>query len=324
MRRRAFITGLALAATASSPVLAQSPKPRLGFLAPTSKGSSPALLAAFWEGMQALGHPPADFVIEERWAEGHPERLAELAAELVRLDPRIFVCLGSEAGVAAKHATTTIPIVLAISSDPVGAGLVASLGRPGGNVTGLSLASPDLAGKHVELLKEMAPGVRRVALLVNPHDPTHAGRAEALAGAAQSVGLEAFSVLAPTVDRIDGAFADMARRKADAVIVLGTPIFNLMANDIKALLVRGKLPSFCDSASAARLGVGVMGYGADVTDLCRRASYYVDRILKGANPADLPVEQPTKFDMVINLKVARALNFTVPPSLLARADEVIE
>jgi len=273
---------------------------------------------------EAFGHTPDDFVVEARWAEGHPERLPALAAELVRLNPHIILCAGSEAGLATKQATATIPIVLAVSSDPVGAGLVASLGRPGGNVTGLSLASTDVAGKHVELLKILVPQARRVAVLMNPHDPTHAERAAGIIAAAESVGVDAFTVQAATVDQIDGAFAEIARGKADALIILGTPIFNLMANDITKLSIVSRLPVFSDSASAVRLGIGIMGYGADVKDLFRRAAYYVDRILKDAKPGDLPIEQPTKFELVINLKTAKAIGITVPPSLLARADDVIE
>jgi putative ABC transport system substrate-binding protein len=323
MRRREFGAVLALAAVAST-TLAQAATPRLALLSPTSANDNPGLIQAFWDGMRALGHAPGEFEFESRWAEGHPDRLPALAAELVRLDPRVILCAGSEAGVAVKEATATIAIVLAISSDPIDAGLVASLGRPGGNVTGLSLASPDLAGKHIELLKRMLPLAQHVAILINPHDPTHAGRAAALIQAAQSVGIEGFSAPAANVDQISSAFAEMTSRHADALIVLGTPIFGLMANEINQLAVRNKLPVLGDSASAARLGVGVIGYGADVRDLFRRAAYYVDRILKGAKPADLPVEQPTRFELIINLKMAKALGLTVPPPLLAEADEVIE
>jgi putative ABC transport system substrate-binding protein len=159
---------------------------------------------------------------------------------------------------------------------------------------------------------------------MNPHDPTHAGRAAGIIAAAKSVGVDAFTVSAATVDQLDGAFAEIARSKTDALIILGTPIFNLIANDITKLSLARKLPVFSDSASAVRLGIGVMGYGADVKDLFLRAAYYVDRILKGAKPSDLPVEQPTKFELVVNLKTAKAIGLTIPQALLARADEVIE
>jgi putative ABC transport system substrate-binding protein len=325
LRRRDFLAqlgGAALAAPAS--VQAQPAKPRLATLAPTAPETPAAFWQAFWEGMQALGYSHDAFEIEARWADGHPELLPGLAAELVQLKPQIIVCFGSEAGVAAKRATSAIPIVVAVSSDPIAAGLVASLGRPGGNVTGLSLAAPDLAGKHVELLRTLLSPVQQIAILLNPHDPTHAGRAAALTEAARSVQIEASSVPAASVDQIAGAFAEISRLKPQALIVIGTPIFQASGSALNELSIGHRLPIVCDNASTARLGVGVMGYGADVTDLFRRAAIYVDKILKGAKPADLPVQQPTKFELVINSKNAKALGLTVPPSLLSRADEVIE
>lgn len=274
--------------------------------------------------MRGLGYSRDAFEIESRWAEGHPERLPGLAAELVQLKPHVIVCFGSEAGVAAKRATSAIPIVLAVSSDPIAAGLVASLGRPGGNVTGLSLAAPDLAGKHVELLRVLLPSVQQIAILFNPHDPTHAGRAAAITQAANSVQIEASSIGAASVDQIGGAFAEISRLKPQALVVLGTPIFQASASTLNELAIRSHLPVMCDNAGPVRVGGGMMGYGADVKDLFRRAASYVDQVLKGAKPADLPVQQPTKFELVIDLKNAKALGLTVPPSLLARADEVIE
>jgi putative ABC transport system substrate-binding protein len=324
MRRRDFLAlgGAALAAPAS--VQAQPAKPRLAILAPTAAETPPTFWQAFWEGMQALGYSREVFEIESRWADGHPERLPGLAAELVQLKPQVIVCFGSEAGVAAKRATATIPIVLAVSSDPVGIGLVTSLARPGGNVTGLSLAATDVAGKHIEMLKLLVPQAQRVALLVNAHDPTHAGRAAALVKSAQSVQIEAFPMPVNAIEEIGTVFTEMAQRNADALIILGTPLFNTAAKEIGRLVVERKVPTLCDGAATVRLGAGVMGYGADVTDLFRRAATYVDKIIKGAKPADLPVEQPTKFELVINLKTAKTLGLTVPQSLLARADEVIE
>jgi putative ABC transport system substrate-binding protein len=325
LRRRdllARLGGAALLAPAS--VKAQPAKPRLAILAPTPADTPAAFWQAFWEGMRALGYSRDAFEIEARWADGHPERLPGFAAELVQLKPQIIVCFGSEAGVAAKRASSAIPIVLAVSSDPIAAGLVATLGRPGGNVTGLSLAAPDLAGKHVELLRTLLSPVQQIAILLNPHDPTHAGRAAAITQAAQSVQIEASSVAAASVDQIAGAFAEISRLKPQALIVLGTPIFQASASTLNELAIRSHLPVMCDNAGTVRLGVGVMGYGADLTDLFRRAASYVDQILKGAKPADLPVQQPTKFELVINSKNAKTLGLTVPQSLLARADEVIE
>jgi len=273
--------------------------------------------------MQALGYSRDHFVVENRWADGHPDRLSALAAELARLDPQIIVCYGSEATLAAKQATASIPVVMAISADPIGAGLAASLARPGGNVTGLSMAQPDMAGKYVQLLKAVVPQAKRIAVLINPHDPTHANRSGEVIRAAGSIGVEAFSVAAAVVEQIAGAFAEMTNRNAHALIVLGTPLFTLAGADIVALAARQRLPALYDTSSFVAIG-GLISYGADPNDLFRRAAYYVNRILKGAKPADLPIEQPTKFLLLINLKTVSALGLTVPPEILARVDEVIE
>ena len=322
MRRRELL-GLVLAASAASRARAQAPKPRLATLSPSSQSASAARWGAFWEGMQALGYSRDHFVVENRWADGHPDRLSALAAELARLDPQIIVCYGSEATLAAKQATASIPVVMAISADPIGAGLAASLARPGGNVTGLSMAQPDMAGKYVQLLKAVVPQAKRIAVLINPHDPTHANRSGEVIRAAGSIGVEAFSVAAAVVEQIAGAFAEMTNRNAHALIVLGTPLFTLAGADIVALAARQRLPALYDTSSFVAIG-GLISYGADPNDLFRRAAYYVNRILKGAKPADLPIEQPTKFLLLINLKTVSALGLTVPPEILARVDEVIE
>jgi len=321
--RRRELLGLVLAASAASRARAQAPKPRLATLSPSSQSASAARWGAFWEGMQALGYSRDHFVVENRWADGHPDRLSALAAELARLDPQIIVCYGSEATLAAKQATASIPVVMAISADPIGAGLAASLARPGGNVTGLSMAQPDMAGKYVQLLKTVVPQAKRIAVLINPHDPTHANRSGEVIRAAGSIGVEAFSVAAAVVEQIAGAFAEMTNRNAHALIVLGTPLFTLAGADIVALAARQRLPALYDTSSFVAIG-GLISYGADPNDLFRRAAYYVNRILKGAKPADLPIEQPTKFLLLINLKTVSALGLTVPPEILARVDEVIE
>ena len=321
--RRRDLLSLALAVTLISRAHALAPKPRLATLSPSSQTASAARWGGFWEGMQALGHSRDDFVVENRWADGHPDQLSGLAAELVRLDPQIIVCYGSEATLAAKQATTSIPVVMAISADPIGAGLAASLARPGGNVTGLSMQQPDMAGKHVELLKRVVPQAKRIAVLLNPHDPTHPNRADEIIRAAGSTGIEAFSVAAAVVEQIAGAFAEMTSRNADALIVLGTPLFTQARAEIVELAARQRLPALYDTSSFVAIG-GLISYGADPTDLFRRAAYYVDKILKGAKPADLPVVLPTKFELVINLKTAKALGLAIPDRLLALADEVIE
>jgi putative ABC transport system substrate-binding protein len=273
--------------------------------------------------MQALGHSRDDFVVENRWADGHSDQLSGLAAELVRLDPQMIVCYGSEATLAAKQATTSIPVVMAISADPIGAGLADSLARPGGNVTGLSMQQPEMAGKHVELLKRVVPQAKRIAVLINPHDPTHPNRADEIIRAAGSNGIEAFSVAAAVVEQIAGAFAEMTSRNANALIVLGTPLFTQARAEIVELAARQRLPALYDTSSFVAIG-GLTSYGADPNALFRRAAYYVDKILKGAKPADLPIEQPAKFLLLINLKTANALGLTIPPEVLALADEVIE
>lgn len=324
MRRREFAAGLALAVAVVSRSDAQSTKPLLAILSSSSEGADARAQQAFWDGMQALGRLRTDLAIEARFAEGNKEHLTQFAAELAQLDPRVIVCYGSEAGMAAKHATSAIPIVFAVSSDPVGIGLVASLARPGGNVTGLSLASPDIAGKHVELLRTIAPQTRRIAVLVNPNDPTHAGRAEAIIRAARSIGVEAFALAALTSEQINSAFDQMTLQNADALILLGTPRPGPTSAEIADLALRHKVPSLADTGNQLTAAGGLMSYGADINDLFRRAATYVDKILKGAKPDDLPVEQPTKFGLVINLKTASELGLTVPQVLLAQADEVIE
>jgi putative ABC transport system substrate-binding protein len=322
MRRRDLLT-LALAVMLMSQAQAQAPKPRLATLSPSSQTASAGRWGAFWDGMRALGHSRDDFVVENRWADGRPDQLSGLAAELVRLDPQMIVCYGSEATLAAKQATTSIPVVMAISADPIGAGLAASLARPGGNVTGLSMQQPEMAGKHVELLKRVVPEAKRIAVLLNPHDPTHPNRADAIKRAAGSNGIEAFPVTATVVEQIAGAFAEITSRNADALIVLGTPLFTQARAEIVELAARQRLPALYDTSSFVAIG-GLTSYGADPDDLFRRAADYVDKILKGAKPADLPIEQPLKFLLLINLKTANALGLTIPPEILALADEVME
>ena len=235
-------------------------------------------------------------MVENRWADGHPDRLSGLAAELVRLDPRIIVCYGSEATRAAKQATASIPVIMAVSADPIGAGLAASLARPGGNVTGLSMAQPDMAGKYVQLIKTLVPQAQRIAVLINPHDPTYPNRSEEVIRAAGSIGVEGFSVAAAAVEQIAGAFAEMTSHDAHALIVLGTPLFTQAGVEIVELAARQRLPALYDTSSFIAIG-GLISYGADPNDLFRRAAYYVDRILKGTKPADLPILLPTNFDL---------------------------
>ena len=263
-----------------------------------------------------------NIVIEWRYAEGKLDRLPALAAELVRLKVDVIVTAGPTATRAAKEATTTIPIVMAQDSDPVGNGFVASLARPGGNITGLSNLRPELSGKQLELLKEIIPKLSRVAVFGTSTEP---GNAQALkemelAAGAFRVKLQYLDVLNPK--DIETAFRAASKGRADAVLVLPGPIFNSHRKQIVELAVKSRLPAIYSRPEYVEDG-GLMSYGVSMTDLDRRAATYVDKILKGAKPADLPVEQPTKFEFIINLKAAKQIGLTIPPNVLARADRVI-
>jgi putative tryptophan/tyrosine transport system substrate-binding protein len=303
---------------------AQSAKRRrIAFLTTGSRASGEAYLGAFRQGLRALGYGDADIEIEIRYAEGHFERLPNLAAELVHLAPEVIVATSTPAVQAAKQATSTIPIVMAAGGDPVGSGFVASLAHPGGHITGLSTVSPEMAGKWLQLLKTAIPGAERIAFLVNLRNPQDVSLLQVARQAAETLRTELLSVEAGAPDEINGAFAVMAREHAEALIVTGDPFFFLEKSRVVELAASHKLPAIYQWREFAAIG-GLMSYGPDLNDLFRRAATYVDKILKGAKPADLPVEQPTKFQLVINLKTAQALGLTIPPSILAGADEVIE
>jgi putative ABC transport system substrate-binding protein len=296
---------------------------RIAVLSPNSRAVTEPLLGAFQKGLRALGYGDEGIAIEIRYADGQPERLPDLAAELVRLAPEVIVT-GSVPGVeAAKHATSTIPIVMAGVGDPVAAGFVASLAHPAGNVTGLSSISPETAGKWLGLLKTAIPGAERIAILVNPDNPMQVSLLQAEQQAARTLRIELLPVESRAADEIDGAFAIMSRERAEALIVSGDPIFTSKTSRIVELAASHKLPAIYELREYVAIG-GLMSYGEDLKDLLRRAAGYVDKILKGAKPADLPVEQPTKFLLVVNLKTAKALGLTIPTMILAGADEVID
>jgi putative ABC transport system substrate-binding protein len=282
---------------------------------------------AFLEGLREYGYLPGqNLVIECRWTEGQAERAPALAAELVSLQPDLIVANTTANVLAAKQATRTIPIVMMGTIDPVGRGVIASLAHPGGNVTGpTDDVGPSLAGKYLQLLKEAIPRVARVAVLVhqtNPLEPPSAYLSETQAAARPlDVTLQAFTVQAP--GEIEGAFAAIIRARAEALLVLPHPAFALHAQRIVALAAQSRLPAMYFQKAHAEAG-GLMAYAPDRVAIWRRLGYYVDKILKGANPGNLPVEQPTKFDLLINLKTAKAFGLTIPQSLLMRADEVIE
>jgi putative tryptophan/tyrosine transport system substrate-binding protein len=307
---------------------AQPPEkmPRVGYLSPGSS-SDPVRLRrfeAFRQGLRELGYVEGQTIaLESRWAEGRYDQYPALVADLVRLQVDVIVAVGGAATQATQQATKTIPIVMSVVIDPLGSGLVASLARPGGNVTGLSMMAPDLVGKQLELLKEVAPNVSRVALLWNPANPGSAPQVREAEAAARALRVRLQSLEARDPQEIDSAFAAMTRERAGALVVLADGIFTNQVRQIAALAAKMRLPSIYGLREYVEAG-GLMVYSANPLDLERRAAAYVDRLLKGAKPGDLPVEQPTKFQLVINLKTAQALGITIPPTLLFQADEVMK
>jgi putative ABC transport system substrate-binding protein len=298
---------------------------RIGYLSGGSATASPRFVEAFRQGLRDLGWVEGQkIVIDYRFAEGRFDRLPDLAAELVRLKMEVIVAGPTPPAVAAKNAAGTIPIVMVGVGDPVGQGLIASLARPGGNVTGLSFSvGSETFGKGLELLKETVPEVRRVAILSNPANASHALAIENAKAAARSLGVWLQLLEARGPEEFDDAFASMAKERVAALLVLTDPVFFLHRARLADLATKSRLPSMHGGREYVEAG-GLMSYGPSFLDLWRRAATYVDKILKGAKPADLPVEQPTKFELVINLKTAKALGLTVPQSLLIRADEVIQ
>jgi putative tryptophan/tyrosine transport system substrate-binding protein len=281
-------------------------------------------LEAFREGLRDLGYVEGqNLVIESRYAEGREERLPDLVAELVRLKVEVIVAGGVVATRAAQHVTRTIPIVMAGTSDPVGQGLVASLAHPGGNTTGLSFLSAELPAKRLELLKEAVPQSARVAVLANPANASYKPWMNSLTMAARALGLQLHVVEVRRADELDTAFAAMTRADADTLIVLSDPeLVTPLRGRVTNLAAKSRLPAMYDWKLDVEAG-GLMSYGPSLPDNWRRAATYVDKILKGTKPADLPIEQSMKFELVINLKTAQALGLTIPPSLLFQADEVI-
>ena len=300
--------------------------PRIGLLFPTSLSDPRTVrfLEAFRQGLRELGYAERqNIALDSRFAEGKWDQLPGLAAELVRGKVDVIVTYTTPATRAAKQATGTIPIVVAAVIDPVGAGLVASLARPGGNITGLSQMVPDLIGKQLEVLKEVSPKISRVALLTNPANPAHALAIRDAKVAAESLGVQLQLLEARGPGEIESAFAAMTAERASAVIVLVDSMLIDHRTRIADLAARRRLPTVSATMETVAAG-GLMAYGPSVRDMFRRAAAYVDKILKGAKPAELPIEQPTTFELVINLRTARALGLTIPQSVLLRADQVIE
>ena len=326
MKRREFITLLGGAA-AAWPLAARAQQAgkvyRVAFFS-AGEPIQPKNRSIFVNGLHELGWIEGrNILFEGRYAGNQLDRLPGLAAELVRLDVDVIVAIGTLAPLAAKRATTTIPIVMANAGDPLGTKLVASLARPGGNVTGMSLMAPDLGGKRLELLKELLPRLSRVAVVWNAANPYSALVFEETQRAAKTLGVEVQSLEVRSPDDFDVAFDMASRKHADALVVVEDPLTFNHLKRIAEFCAENRLPALYGLRDFAEAG-GLMTYGASLGDLFRRAVGFIDKILRGAKPADLPVQQPTKFEFVINLQTARALGITIPPTLLARADEVIE
>jgi len=325
-RLRLCLTLCAMLFALCSSTQAQQPMkiPRIGFLNAASPSAILARYEAFRLGLRELGYVEGkNIVIEYRYAEGKLDRLQELAAELVRLKVDVIVTAGPSATRSVKKATVTIPVVMAFDYDPVGSGAIANLARPGGNITGLSALYPEMSGKRLELLKEIVPKLLRVAVLGSSTQPGNAQAVKEMELAAGALGtqLQYLEVGAPK--DIESAFRAAIQGRADAVLVLTSPVFVSQRNQLADLAIKSRVPATYQASEYVEAG-GLMSYGVNIADLHRQAARYVDKILKGAKPADLPVEQPTKFELIINLKAAKQLGLTIPPNVLARADKVIK
>ena len=318
----ALMVGLAFASVHVAE--AQQPKkvPRIGVLAQGSQSSYAPLNDAFQQGLHELGYNEGkNIVIEYRYAEGEPDRLPGLVVELVRLNVDVIVTSTTPAHQAAKQATTTIPIVMAQSSDPIGEGFVESLARPGGNITGLSSITQELGGKRLELFKEAVPRISRLAVIWS--SPTPVLMMKEIESTARALSIQIQSVEVRSADDFNNIFSAMTKKRPNALFIIRTPLTRIHARPIIDFAAKSRLPTMYDDRLFVEAG-GLMSYGVNIADLYRRAATYVDKILKGAKPADLPVEQPTKFELVINLNTAKQIGLNIPQSVLFRADRVIK
>lgn len=304
---------------------AQTAKPaRIGYLASGTEASARSSLEVFKQAFRDLGRVEGrDYVLETRFADSRLDDLPNLAAELVRLRMDVILAESTTPARALQKATSTIPIVLATSGDPVGSGLARSLGRPGGNVTGNSLLLTDIAPKHLELLRDAIPNLTRLAVLMNPAYQSHRDALKILQTSALRIGVQILPIEARSPEQIAPGFLLLAVQKAEAIIVLIDPIFGVRQQEIADLALKGRLPIVAQNPNSADAGF-LIAYGPSMAEFFRRTAYYVDKILKGAKPAELPIEQPSTFELVINLRTAKALGLKVPQSILLRADRVIE
>src|SRR6266508_2259504 len=327
LRRREFVTllGCAVAAWPRAARAQQSGKAsRVGFLGNSTAALEANLVAPFRDGLRNLGYEEGrNIVIEYRWAEGKYERFPALIAELIALKVDVIVTAGTPASLAVKKATTSFPLVMVAVGEPVATGLVASLGRPGGNITGLTSMSTEMEGKRLELLKEVVPKISHVAVLWNAASPIQAIEEGEVRAAAQVLGMKMLSLGVRTQEEIEDALAAIVRERPGALLVLADRLFLHHRTHIMDFAAQHRLPGVHAYRELVEAG-GLMSYGLSYADMHRRAATYVDKILKGAKPADLPVERPVKFELVVNLKAAKALGLTIPPTLLGRADQVIE
>ena len=325
MRRREFITLLGGAAAAWPVALrAQAIIPRIGFMGNSTAALEANVVGSFRDGLRELGYQEGrNIVIEYRWADGNYARFPALVAELIAAKVDVIVTAGTPAVLAVKKATTTVPVVMVAVGDPVGTGLVSSLARPGGNLTGLSSIAPDLEGKRLDLLREIVPTLSRVAVFFNSHNAFHVASVRQANAAAQTMGIKLQWHNIRKSEDLDGAFAAIRKERSDALLILADRVFLHNRQRMMDFTEEQRLPNVNPYKELVDAG-GLMSYGPSYEDIHKRAAIYVDKIIKGAKPADLPIEQPSKFTFIINLKVAKALGLTVPSSLVTLADEVIE
>ena len=326
MDRRKFIGSVAGGVLAVPlAIRAQTMKPirRIGVLSP-GPPLPPAQYQGVWAPLRELGWIEGqNLIFERRWAEGRPERLGPLAEELVRLNVEIIATIGTDATLAAKNATTSIPIVMLSAGDPVGTGLVASLAHPGGNVTGISVIAPEMEAKRLALLRELVPGAQRVGVLVDPTTAISGFSREDSERAYQSFGMQPIFVEVASPEGLEDAVAEVVRRRGQALVVHDDILFSRNRVTVMSAALRFRLPAAVEGRNMLEAG-GLISYETDVADQLKQFATFVDRVLRGAKPADLPIEQPTRFKLMINLKTAKALGITIPQSLLLRADEVIQ